>query len=152
MKQGDLDREANVQEVAISTLRSLAKPLSWPHYQQLLGSFLRRVQLSASPNRVRTSQNAWQSPLEASAHHSLPRHLCLLHVFSPRLDLEAALHVLAPAYPHPRVLSFFSSLFNFLPKKGVMPADSAVRRRCFEAASWSKTLGAVTAVHALDHQ
>ena len=47
MKQGDRDREANVVDEAVGTLRAVAAALPWQQYHQLLGQYLRLMRRHA---------------------------------------------------------------------------------------------------------
>jgi len=45
-------REANVVDTAVHTLGEVAAHLAWPHYQQLLGHFLKAMQRLGESNKV----------------------------------------------------------------------------------------------------
>ena len=51
LKELDRDREANVVTAAIAALAAAAGALAWPHYQQLLGRFMRIMGRDASKAR-----------------------------------------------------------------------------------------------------
>jgi hypothetical protein len=50
-----LCREANVVDTAVQTLGEVAAHLAWPHYQQLLGHFLKAMQRLGEANKVTNS-------------------------------------------------------------------------------------------------
>lgn len=52
LKELDRDREANVVTAAIAALAAAAGVLAWPHYQQLLGRFMRIMGRDASKARA----------------------------------------------------------------------------------------------------
>lgn len=45
-------RQANVVDVAVSSLGEMAAHMSWLHYQQLLGHFLKAMQRQGEANKV----------------------------------------------------------------------------------------------------
>ena len=48
----DMCREANVVDTAVQTVGEVAARLTWPHYQQLLGPFLKAMQRLGEANKV----------------------------------------------------------------------------------------------------
>ncbi len=52
LKDLDRDREANVVSAAVACLAAAAAALAWPHYQQLLGRFMRLMARDASKARA----------------------------------------------------------------------------------------------------